>query len=205
LRHFLETKAGKEMDKAKRKTDTDDRFEIRLSGSGGQGMIFAGMILAEAIGINDGKNVVQTQSYGPEARGGASRSDVVVSSREIFYPKTIKLDLLLCLTQEACDTYHQALKEDAVLIVDSDSVSQLPACEVAAFPFSQLARDSVGTPMVANIIALGTIAGLTKIVSRKGLMETVQRRAPKGTEEKNLKALEIGFELAQKKRGRKPR
>jgi 2-oxoglutarate ferredoxin oxidoreductase subunit gamma len=190
------------MDKAKKKTDTDGRFEIRLSGSGGQGMVFAGMILAEAIGINDGKNVVQTQSYGPEARGGASRSDVVVSSREIFYPKTIKLDLLLCLTQEACDTYHQALKEDGVLIVDSGPVAQLPACEVAAFPFTQLARDRIGTPMVANIIALGTIAAITKVVSKKGLLEAVQRRAPKGTEEKNLKAVEIGFELARKKRAR---
>ena len=190
------------MEKTKKKTDTDDRFEIRLSGSGGQGMIFAGTVLAEAIGINDGKNVVQTQSYGPEARGGASRSDVVVSSREIFYPKTIKLDLLLCLTQEACDTYHQALKEDGVLVVDCDPVTQLPACEVNAFPFAQLARDRIGTPMVANIIALGTIAALTKVVSKKGLLEAVQRRAPKGTEEKNLKAVEIGFELARKKRVR---
>lgn len=167
-------------------------------------MVFAGMILAEAIGINDGKNVVQTQSYGPEARGGASRSDVVVSSREIYYPKPIKLDLLLCLNQEACDTYHQTLKEDGVLIVDSGLVTQLPACEVNAFPFTQLARDRIGAPMVANIIALGTIAGLTKIVSRKGLLETIQRRAPRGTEEKNLKALELGFELARKKRGRRP-
>jgi 2-oxoglutarate ferredoxin oxidoreductase subunit gamma len=187
------------MDKTKKKTDTDDRFEIRLSGSGGQGMIFAGMVLAEAIGITDGKNVVQTQSYGPEARGGASRSDVVVSSKEIYYPKPIKLDVLLCLTQEACDTYHQALKEDGILIVDSGSVGQLPACEVHAFPFTQLARDRIGTPMVANIIALGTIASLTKTVSRKGLSEAVQARAPKGTEEKNLKALEIGFELPRKK------
>jgi 2-oxoglutarate ferredoxin oxidoreductase subunit gamma len=192
------------MDKAKKKTDVDDRFEIRLSGSGGQGMIFAGMVLAEAIGINDGKNVVQTQSYGPEARGGASRSDVVVSSKEIFYPKPIKLDLLLCLTQEACDTYHQELKEDGVMVVDSGLVTQCPIGEIYGFPFTQLARDQVGTPMVANVIALGTIAGLTKIVSKKGLSEAVQRRAPRGTEEKNLKALEIGFELARKKRARKP-
>jgi len=191
------------MDKTKKKVDKDDRFEMRLSGSGGQGMIFAGMVLAEAIGINDGKNVAQTQSYGPEARGGASRSDVVVSSKEIFYPKTIKLDLLLCLTQEACDTYHQALKEEGILVVDSSLVTQLPAREVYAFPFTQLAREQVGTPMVANVIALGTIASLTKIVSPKGLLEVVQRRAPKGTEEKNVKALEIGFELARKKRGRK--
>lgn len=192
------------MDKAKKSIDTNDRCEIRLSGSGGQGMVLAGMILAEAIGINDGKNVVQTQSYGPEARGGASRSDLVVSSKEIFYPKTIQLDLLLCLTQESCDAYHQALKEDGILIVDSGLVTQLPAREVYAFPFTQLARESMGTPMVANIIALGTIAGLTKIVSKKGLLEVVQRRTPKGTEEKNLQALETGFELARKKRGRKP-
>lgn len=191
------------MDRTKKRIETDDRFEMRLSGSGGQGMVFAGMILAEAIGINDGKNVVQTQSYGPEARGGASRSDVVVSSKEIFYPKPIKLDLLLCLTQESCDTYHQALKEDGILIVDSGLVTQLPAGKVHAFPFTQLARDRIGTPMVANIIALGTIASLTKIVSKKGLLETVQRRAPKGTEEKNLKALESGFELARKRKGRK--
>jgi 2-oxoglutarate ferredoxin oxidoreductase subunit gamma len=191
------------MDRTKKRIEKDDRFEMRLSGSGGQGMVFAGMILAEAIGINDGKNVVQTQSYGPEARGGASRSDVVVSSKEIFYPKPIKLDLLLCLTQESCDTYHQALKEGGILIVDSGLVTQLPASKVHAFPFTQLARDRIGTPMVANIIALGTIASLTKIVSKKGLLETVQRRAPKGTEEKNLKALESGFELARKRKGRK--
>lgn len=167
-------------------------------------MVLAGMILAEAIGINDGKNVVQTQSYGPEARGGASRSDLVVSSKEIYYPKPIQLDLLLCLTQESCDAYYQALKEDGILIVDSGLVTQLPAREVYAFPFTQLARERIGTPMVANIIALGTIASLTKIVTKKGLSEVVQRRAPKGTEEKNLQALEIGFELTRKKRGRKP-
>jgi 2-oxoglutarate ferredoxin oxidoreductase subunit gamma len=205
LEALLKDEDLRTMDKAKKKADTDDRFEIRLSGSGGQGMVFAGTVLAEAIGINDGKNVVQTQSYGPEARGGASRSDLVVSSREIFYPKTIELDLLLCLTQEACDTYHQALKEEGTLIVDSGLVGQLPACKVHAFPFSQMARDGLGTPMVANVIALGTIAGLTRIVSKKGLMETIQKRAPKGTEEKNLKALEMGFDLARRRRGKKPR
>jgi 2-oxoglutarate ferredoxin oxidoreductase subunit gamma len=192
------------MDKSRKSVGTDDRCEIRLSGSGGQGMVLAGMILAEAMGINDGKNVVQTQSYGPEARGGASRSDLVVSSKEIYYPKPIQLDLLLCLTQESCDAYYQALKEDGILIVDSGLVTQLPAREVYAFPFTQLARERIGTPMVANIIALGTIASLTKVVSKKGLSEAVQRRAPKGTEEKNLQALEIGFELTRKKRSRKP-
>jgi 2-oxoglutarate ferredoxin oxidoreductase subunit gamma len=189
----------KKMDKTKKTCAADDvRYEIRLSGSGGQGMIFAGTVLAEAIGIEDGKNVCQTQSYGPEARGGASRSDLVVSSGEIYYPKPLKLDLLLALTQEACDTYFPALKEDGCLIVDSGLVDQLPDHQVHGYPFTQIAKDKIGTPMVANIIALGAIASLTKIASKKGLLEAVKRRAPKGTEERNLMAIETGFELVQK-------
>lgn len=184
----------------------DARYEIRLSGSGGQGMIFAGTVLAEAVGVEDGKNVCQTQSYGPEARGGASRSDLVVGTGEIFHPKPFRLDLLLALTQEACDTYFPALKEEGCLIVDSGLVTQLPDHEVHGFPFSQIARDKIGTPMVANIIALGAIAALTRVVSKKGLLEAVKRRAPKGTEEKNLKAVETGFALVQRgRRTRKPK
>jgi 2-oxoglutarate ferredoxin oxidoreductase subunit gamma len=185
--------------------EDEDRYQIRLSGSGGQGMIFAGTVLAEAIGVEDGKNVCQTQSYGPEARGGASRSDLVVSSGEIYYPKPLKLDLLLALTQEACDTYFSALKEEGVLIVDSGLVDQLPDHKVHGFPFTQIARDEIGTPMVANIIALGAITALTKIVSKTGLLEAIKRRAPKGTEERNIKAAEIGFQLTQRRKraGRK--
>jgi 2-oxoglutarate ferredoxin oxidoreductase subunit gamma len=163
-------------------------------------MIFAGTVLAEAIGIEDGKNVCQTQSYGPESRGGASRSDLVVGAGEIFYPKPFRLDLLLALTQEACDTYFPALKEDGCLIVDSGLVTQLPDHEVHGFPFSQIAREKIGTPMVANMIALGAIVALTKVASKRGLVEAVKRRAPKGTEEKNLSAIETGFELIQRKR-----
>lgn len=176
------------------------RYEIRLSGSGGQGMIFAGTVLAEAMGVEEGKNVCQTQSYGPEARGGASRSDLVVSQGEIYYPKPLKLDVLLALTQEACDTYYPALKEDGVLVVDSGMVDQLPDHEVHGFPFTELARDKAGTPMVANIMALGAIAALTEIVSKHGLLEAIKKRAPKGTEERNLKAAEIGFGLIHKRK-----
>jgi 2-oxoglutarate ferredoxin oxidoreductase subunit gamma len=179
--------------------EDSDRYEIRLSGSGGQGMVFAGTVLSEAIGVEDGKNVCQTQSYGPEARGGASRSDLVVSSGEIYYPKPLKLDLLLALTQEACDTYFTALKEEGVLVVDSGMVDQLPDHPVHSFPFTQLAKDKVGTPMVANIIALGAIVSLTKVASKKGFLAAVKKRAPKGTEDRNLKAAQIGLELIHKK------
>ena len=181
-------------------SDYEERYEISLSGSGGQGLIFAGTILAQAIGIFDGKNVTQTQSYGPEARGGASRSDIVVSAGVIYYPKTIKLDLLLALTQEACDTYYLKLKDDGILVIDSNSVTQPPAREFKAFPFTRAAKDSLGTEIFANIIALGTLAALTKVVSKNALIQAVKNRAPKGTLESNLKALELGFGLVKKRR-----
>jgi 2-oxoglutarate ferredoxin oxidoreductase subunit gamma len=174
-----------------------DRFEIRLSGSGGQGLILAGVILAEAIGTIDGKNAVQSQSYGPEARGGASRADVVISKEEIFYPKTMKLDLLLALTQEACDKYYPDLKDDGTLIIDSNMVSQPPTPHCYGFPFVQLAKSEIGIAMVANVISLGAICELTGIVSKHALTEVVKMRAPRGTEEKNMKALELGFRIAK--------
>ena len=182
--------------------DSTDRYEIRLSGSGGQGLVFAGTILAEAVGIYHGKNVVQSQSYGPEARGGASRSDIVISSGEIFYPKCMKLDLLLALTQEACDKFYMELKEEGILIVDSGLVNQLPARKLHAFPFTLLSSEEVGTPMVANIMALGTVARISKIVPYEALAQALRARAPKGTEDRNLKALELGFGLPGR-RGKK--
>jgi len=99
------------------------KIEIRLSGTGGQGLILAGVILAEAAAIYDKKNAVQTQSYGPEARGGASKSEVIISDGEILYPKTTRLDYLLALNQESCDRYAKDLKEDGLLLVDKDCIT----------------------------------------------------------------------------------
>ncbi|MEW6051441.1 MAG: 2-oxoacid:acceptor oxidoreductase family protein [Candidatus Zixiibacteriota bacterium] len=175
-----------------------DRFELRLSGSGGQGMILASVILGEAIGGGDGRNVTQSQSYGPEARGGASKSDVVISSNEIFYPKAIKLDLLLAMTQESMDKYYCDLKPDGTLIVDTTLVTEIPTESYYGLPFTRLAREEAGHVMVANVIALAAIAALTGIVSRESLTNSVLARAPRGTEEKNRKAIEIGFREALK-------
>ncbi len=182
----------------KPREERDDRYEIRLSGSGGHGVILACVMLAQAVGLNHRKNVVQTQSYGPEARGGASRADAVISSSEIFYPKTMKLDVLLAFTQEACDKYYSDLKPGGLLIVDSTLVTKVPIKNSYGFPFIRLAREKVGHPMVANVIALGVIAELTGIVSREAMRTVVKARAPKGTEEKNLKALQVGFDLGKK-------
>ena len=178
------------------------RYEARLSGSGGQGMILAGVILAEAAGIFDGKFVTQTQSYGPEARGGASRSDVIISDEEIDYPKAEELDLLLTLTQQAYDSYYKLLKPGKILIYDCDYVSPTKKdadYEVAGYPITAVAREYVGKEIVANIVALGIIAEKTKIVTRGAIENAVLQRVPKGTEALNRRALEVGYELAQGK------
>ncbi len=176
------------------------RYDIRLSGSGGQGLILMGLILAEAIGIYDGKFVAQTQSYGPEARGGISKAEVVVSDVEIDYPKAMALDLLLCMNEKSCDEYYLDLKPDGLLIVDSTLVHQVPVPEAYQIPFTRIARDKLKREMAANIVALGAITKLTAIVTPKALKQAVLARAPRGTEQLNLEALKAGMSAAMKAR-----
>jgi 2-oxoglutarate ferredoxin oxidoreductase subunit gamma len=174
-----------------------DHLEIRLAGSGGQGLIMAGMILAEAVGIHEGKFVTQTQSYGPEARGGASKSEVVISNEEIDYPQAVKPDILLCMNQTACDTYIFDVKPGGTLIVDSSLVHHLPTTRAIGLPFTKIAREEVGREMMANIVALAAVATLTGMVSRQSLEAAVLARVPKGTEALNRQALEAGVKAAQ--------
>ena len=173
------------------------RYEIRLSGSGGQGLILMGIILAEAIGVYDGKYVAQTQSYGPEARGGSSKSEVIVSDEEIDYPKAMKLDLLLAMNQKSCDEFFQDLKPDGTLIVDSTFVTQIPTPKAFQVPFTRIAREKFKREMVANIIALGALSQLTPIVSAKAVESAVLARVPKGTEKLNREALKAGMNAAK--------
>lgn len=173
-----------------------NRFEIRLSGSGGQGMIFASVVLCEAIGLSGSKNVVQSQSYGPEARGGASKADVVISSEEIYYPKAMKLDLLLAMTQEALDTYYKDLKDEGMLIVDTTLVTNFPTDNYYGIPFTRMAREQVGHIVVSNVVALGAICALTDLVPMEKLTEAVLARAPRGSEDRNRKAIKIGYDEA---------
>lgn len=175
-----------------------ERYEVRLSGSGGQGLIFAGIILAEAAGIHDGKYVCQTQSYGPEARGGASKSEVVISDVEIDYPEAIKPDLLLAMNQKSCDTYFFDLKHKGMLIIDSTFVKQLPTTRAIGIPFTQISRENLGKEIGANIIALAALATLSGVVSLNSLEAAVMNRVPKGTEAFNKKALELGIEAAKR-------
>jgi 2-oxoglutarate ferredoxin oxidoreductase subunit gamma len=177
-----------------------DRIEIRLAGEGGQGMILAGIILAEAAAIYDSKNAVQTQNYGPEARGGASQAEVIISKGEIDYPKVISADVLVAMSQEACDKYYARLKKDGLLIVDEDKVGRVPTTHAVKVPITRLATQATGKTLAANAVALGLLVGLTQVVTREAIEKAVAARAPKGTEEMNRAALAAGFAAAEQLR-----
>jgi 2-oxoglutarate ferredoxin oxidoreductase subunit gamma len=170
------------------------RFEIRLAGEGGQGMILAGIVLAEAAAIFDGKNAIQTQSYGPEARGGASKAEVIIADREIDYPEVIQADVLVAMSQEACDKYAPNLSKDGFLIVDEDKVGRVTTARVVRLPITKIAQQTTGKSITANVVALGALVGLTGIVSREAIEQAVAARAPKGTEAMNRAALAAGFD-----------
>lgn len=176
-------------------------MEISLSGTGGQGLILAGIILAEAA-ILDGKQAVQTQSYGPEARGGASKSEVIISDVDIDYPKVLAADILLAMSQEACNKYVGMLKNSGKLLVDTTLVREIPVVDASVLPLAitKTAKDELGNTVFANIIALGALAGATEIVTHDSLTKAVLSRVPKGTEEKNQKALEIGYRMGKEQK-----
>ncbi|MTV48079.1 2-oxoacid:ferredoxin oxidoreductase subunit gamma [Heliobacillus mobilis] len=172
-----------------------DSWEIRLGGSGGQGLITGGIILAEAA-ILEGKQAVQSQSYGPESRGGSSKAEVIISKESIDYMKVRAADLLLVMSPEAAKKYVDDVKEEGIIILDSTYVKD---CEpkkgkVYKVDISRIARQDVGREVVANIVALGVIVGLTGVVSREALEKAILARVPKGTEEMNKKALAAGFQ-----------
>ncbi len=178
------------------------RYEIRLSGEGGQGLVLAGKILAEAAAIYDEKNATQSQSYGPEARGGASRSEVIIADEEIDYPKATRLNLLLAITQEACEKYVKDLLPEGILLVDEEAVERVPqgSFRIYRVPMVAIAERETGRALVANIVALGIITALTGVVSKAAMEAAIRARVPKGTEELNLKAFHAGLEVGQRLR-----
>lgn len=171
------------------------KYEIRLSGSGGQGLILAGIILADA-SLIQGINAVQSQSYGPEARGGASKSEVIISEEEINFPKVQQCDLLLCLTQKSYDEYIASLKNDGILIIDDSIImNNETKATVYKLPIIKVAVEEMKKPMVANIISLGSISKIIDIVEEKHLLAAILKRVPPGTEEINKTAFYKGVSL----------
>ncbi len=177
---------------------SNERYEIRFSGSGGQGIITAAVVMADAVGAFDNKHVCQTQSYGPEARGGKSKAEVVISNAPIDYPKALSVDLLLAMNQAACDAYFSDIKPDGLLVVDGGLVQQLPTSRSVSIPFTQIAIEQIGREVVANMVALGAVGYLSGQVSLEGLEQALLSRVPKGTEKMNSEALQAGIEEAKK-------
>ncbi|MEO0026283.1 MAG: 2-oxoacid:acceptor oxidoreductase family protein [candidate division WOR-3 bacterium] len=171
------------------------KFEIRLAGTGGQGVILASVILAEAAGVYEGWYAVQTQSYGPEARGGASRADVIISDQPILYPKCRKLDLLVGLSQQAIDKYLPDLKIRGLAVIDEFYVRECPHPQTLCLPLSRTAREKLGRELFTNILTLGAIAKITGLVSLESLKKAVASRVPKQFLDLNTRALEAGWEL----------
>lgn len=168
--------------------------EIRCGGSGGQGVVLMGIILATAANY-DGHCVVQTESYGPEARGGYSRSDVIISDRQIDYPKLDQCDLLVALSQDSVNGYTKNLRWDGVLIYDSEMVTSLPAfpgTKIGA-PFTRWAKEETGRVQAANVVALGAVVAVTGVVSVEAMQRAVSEAVPAGTEEVNMRALARGL------------
>ena len=173
-------------------------YEVRLAGLGGQGIILAGIIVAEAAGIHEGKEVVQTQAYGAAARGGFSRSDVVICDEEILYPKASKLDFLLAMSQSAYEENLPSLKKGGVLLVDSTYVSEVSGPKTYAIPFSEIAREKFARENVANIITLGAITQIFPIISKDSMEKAVLSRVPKRFIEMNKKAFKEGVKAGKK-------
>ena len=165
----------------------------------GQGVITAAIILAEAAVIHEGLNAVQSQVYGAEARGGATRADVVISDTEIFYPKVIQPNVLVCLTQEAYNKYHPIIRPGGLLITDRRYVEterRLDA-QKKELPLIQSILDKVGKAIVLNICMLGAVISLTEIVKPESIMKVLDKRIPKDFIEMNQTALELGMHLGE--------
>jgi 2-oxoglutarate ferredoxin oxidoreductase subunit gamma len=173
------------------------RKEIRFAGFGGQGMILAGHIVGHAASIFDKKNAVLTQSYGPEARGGASSADVVISDAEIDYPKVTLPDIIVVMSQEAYKTYGMKVAKDAVMIIDEDLVKVDAGLKVMSVPSTRLA-EQMGKRIVANIVMLGYFSAVTDVVSLDSIKKSLLENVPKGTEDLNIKAFELGYSHAKK-------
>lgn len=175
-------------------------YQVRLSGFGGQGIILAGIILGEAISLYEDRFAIQTQSYGPEARGGASRAEVVISDEEIDLLEVTAPHLLLALSQQAYTKYVGDVREDGVIIIDEEHVRPGPSEKrITGLPISRIAREQAGNPIVTNMVALGAVAAITGIVGQDTLRKAVQARAPQGTEELNLRAVDLGFDAGREK------
>ena len=162
-------------------------------------MVTASIILAEAAVIHEGLNAVQSQSYGPEARGGATRADVIISDRSIRFPKVNQPNVLVCLTQEAYNKFSSTIRPGGLLLTDSHFVKQERKVEArqVGLEMYKAVMDRIGKPVVHNICMLGAVIGLTQIFKKESVLKVLETKIPPGFLEMNKRALDLGLELAE--------
>jgi len=174
------------------------KTEIRIAGLGGQGVILAGQILGRAA-VHDGKHVVQTQSYGAEARGSAAKSEVIISDEPIKFPLIRKCDILVAMSQTALDKNLNNLKANGVLLVDKDMVADVPELNAQIFrvPATSTAKTEFKRRIYANAVMLGSLTKATRIVSRKAMENAIRDSIPKEMLEENLRGFQLGLQLVE--------
>ena len=176
-----------------------NRVRIVFSGSGGQGVITAAIILAEAAVLHENLEATQSQSYGPEARGGATRSDVIISSKTIRFPKVIQPNVLVCLTQEAYNKFYSIIRPGGLLVADSRyvTIERKVDARQHEIPMYENVMEHIGKPIVFNICMLGTLMGMTDMVRPESIMKVLENRIPSRFLEMNEQALNLGLELGK--------
>ncbi len=179
-----------------------NRQEVLLTGAGGQGLILASIVLARAA-VDDNKNVVQTQSYGPEARGGASMAGVIIDVDAIEFPKVTEPTVLLCMNQASFNKYLPRIKPGCIVIVDSTFVSGpfKEEYQVQSYPITSTAREVLKKEVVANMMALGVVNAAANLVDREIFKESIFELAPKGSGELNQQAFDLGYRLYERGSG----
>ena len=176
------------------------RTEIMMAGFGGQGIVLAGYIIGKAASVYDKKEAVQTQSYGPEARGGACSANVVIDENVIDYPLVSNVEYLILMSQEAYTTYGKRLARDGVMIIDEDLVhlsEEDKMGKVYLIPATRMAEE-LGKRIVSNIVMLGFFTAVTRLIHYEAMKKSVLDSIPKGTEELNTKAFEKGYQFGLK-------
>lgn len=174
------------------------RREIMFAGSGGQGVITASIIYAEAAALHEGFHAVQSQAYGPEARGGTSNAHVIINEIEVGYPKVIQPQVLVCLTQEAVDRFGPRLRPGGILLTDRFHVRRLKQHDARTYnlPMFEAVKEQIKLPIVFNICMLGTLSGLVDFVRPESLRAVIQARVPARYLDQNLAAFDLGQTLA---------
>lgn len=171
------------------------RSEVRIAGFGGQGIVLAGYIVGKALALYDGYHAVMTQAYGPEARGGASSANIVISDEPVDFPFVEHPDVLVALSQEAYTRFRESTKQDAFVLVDEDLVKPNPDDEVLRIPATRLAEE-LGKRIVANVVMVGFFTGVTGLVNQKAVEMAISTSVKPNTVDLNINAFQIGFKYA---------